>query len=73
MEFLIFTGGILLGVGVSKLKRNREKVHGVIEVDHETEQCKFIITSSELANRNTKTAVFVVTHDANISREEQGL
>lgn len=73
MEIIFLIGGILLGVLLSEIAKRQEKVHGVIEIDHDTEQCRFLITSAELSERKTKTAIFIVKHDAKISREEQGL
>lgn len=73
MNILFFIGGVLLGVIFSRILRNRERIHGVIHIDHTTEQCVFNITSNELSNPKKKIAVFVINHDAEISREEQGL
>ena len=73
MLFIFFTGGIIIGAIITKAIEQRVKIHGVIDVDHETEQCKFHITSSELSNPKSKIAVFMINHNAKISREEQGL
>ena len=73
MEFLIFIGGIILGIVISKILRDREKIHGIIHVDHDTEQCIFSITNYELLDHKKKTAIFIINHDAKISRDEQGL
>lgn len=69
MEFLFFIGGLLIGILVMKIMRNKERIHGVIDIDHNTEQCKFHITSFEMSNRKKKIAVFYINHDANISQE----
>ena len=73
MEILLFIGGMLLGIIIMKIHSARERIHGVIEVDHKTEQCKILITSDELSNRKKKIAAFVIKHDAKISREKQSL
>ena len=73
MEILIFLGGVVLGIIFTLVYKSRERVHGVIHIDHRTEQCVFSITSEELSNRGKKIAVFVINHDADISREEQSL
>lgn len=73
METLSLIGGVILGLIISRIFRNRERIHGVVHVDHQTEQCVFSLTSDELLNRDKKIAVFVINHDADISREEQGL
>lgn len=73
MEFILFSGGVLLGIFGTLIYKTRERIHGVIHIDHETDQCIFNITSEEVSKRNKKIAVFYINHDANISREEQGL
>ena len=73
MEFIFLIGGTLLGIAVMKILNSGERIHGIIHVDHETEQCVFNITSEELSNRKKKIAVFVINHDAKISREKQSL
>ena len=73
MEYLFLAGGIILGIIMTLIYKSREKIDGIVHVDHNTEQCVFSLTSNELSNRNKKIAVFVINHNANISREEQGL
>lgn len=73
MELLIFIGGVALGIISVTLFKRKDKIYGIVEVDHSTEMCKFRITSDELSNRKNKKAVFKIEHEANISREEQGL
>ena len=69
MELLFFIGGLLLGILIMKIMRNKERIHGVVDVDHNTQQCKFHVTSSEVSNRKKKIVVFYINHDANISQE----
>lgn len=73
MEYLIFLGGLILGVVSTLIFKSRERIHGIIHVDHKTEQCIFNISSDELKNTNAKIAVFYINHNADISREEQML
>ena len=73
MSFIFLAIGFALGCIVTLLINSRCKIYGVIEVDHNTEQCRFRITSDELSDRRSKKAVFVINHDVEISREEQGL
>ena len=75
MEWMLFPiGGILLGAIVGSLLekyvKKHTKTHGVIDVDHNTGQCKVKITSADLSDRKTKKAIFTINHDAKISREE---
>jgi hypothetical protein len=77
MGILIFLGGailgIILGVISTMIYRAKERIHGIVHIDHDTEQCIFNIRSDELMNHQKKIAVFVINHKAEISREEQGL
>lgn len=73
MEIFIFLGGVILGVICTLIYRNRERIHGIVHIDHNTEQCIFSLTSDQLMNRKNKIAVFMINHDAEISREEQSL
>ena len=73
MEVLIFLGGVILGVIFTLIFKSRERIHGVVHVDHKTEQCIFSVTSDQLSKRDKKIAVFYINHNAEISREEQGL
>lgn len=73
MEFLFFVGGVILGIVFMTIRSKRERIHGIVHVDHNTEQCVFNVTSSELSNRKKKIVVFMINHDAEISREEQAL
>lgn len=73
MELLFFIGGVVLGIVIMLIHRSRERIHGIVHIDHNTEQCIFSITSDQLSNRKNKIAVFMINHNADISREEQGL
>ena len=73
MEFIFLAGGVVLGIILTLLYKSRERIHGVIHVDHKTEQCIFSLTSNDLSDRTKKIAVFVINHNAEISREEQVL
>ena len=69
MEILIFIGGLILGVALTMLYKARERIHGIIHVDHNTEQCIVNLRSEELMDRKKKIAVFILNHEADISRE----
>lgn len=73
MEFIFLLGGVLLGVILTLIYKSRERIHGVVHVDHNTKQTVFEITSGQLTKCNKKIAVFYIDHNAQISREEQGL
>lgn len=73
MGLLYFIGGVVLGVIIMLIHRSRERIHGIVHVDHDTEQCIFSLTSDQLSDRKKKIAVFVINHDAKISRDEQSL
>ena len=69
MGILLFIGGLLLGIGITMIYRSRERIHGIIHVDHNTEQCIVNLRSDELMDRKKKIAVFILNHAADISRE----
>jgi len=73
MGLVLFIVGFVVGVTFTMIFRKKDKIYGVIEVDHETEMVKFHISSFELGDYKTKKATFKVSHDATISREKQGL
>ena len=73
MEFIFLLGGVILGVILTLICKSNERIHGVVHIDHDTEQCKFSITSDQLTKRDKKIAVFYINHNAKISREEQVL
>ena len=73
MEILLFVGGVISGIIFALIYKSRERIHGIVHIDHETEQCIFSLTSTQLSDRKKKIAVFLINHDAKISRDEQGL
>lgn len=64
-------GGAGIGILLIMLLALKDKTHGVVDIDHNTQQCIFRITSDELSDRRVKKAVFKINHNAKISREEQ--
>ena len=77
MEIISFIGGALVGcilaIIILDLANKRQKVDGVIDVDSRNNLCQVHIISAELSNPKVKTAIFVVNHNADLSREEQSL
>ena len=74
MDYIcVAIGGMILGVLLITILALKDKTHGYIDVDHETQQCRFHITSADLSDRRTKKAIFKINHDVKISREEQSL
>lgn len=74
MEILFYiTIGIIIGAILEAVISCKDKIYGFIDVDQHTGMCKIRISSEEIANRKNKKAIFIINHDANISREEQSL
>lgn len=71
MEMLFLIIGLIGGFGVAKLFKRSEKTFGIIDVDTNTGMCRVRITSEELGDPNKKHAIFIINHDASISRDEQ--
>lgn len=73
--------GILFGVIFKSAMENKEKVTGVVQIDHNSGLCRFKITNEELSNPKCKKVQFIVDHNATIteddyfgnSQEKQGL
>lgn len=63
--------GVILSIIFINIKNRYSIITGVIEVDIQSNLCKFHITSSELSNLKTKKAMFKVIHNVDLSREEQ--
>lgn len=72
-NLLIWLGGFVGGIMVSLLFDVFTKTHGVIEIDHNDYSCRVHMTSKEITNPKTKKAIFKIDHDADFSRNEQGL
>lgn len=73
MEILLFIGGVISGIIFTLICKSRERIHGIVHIDHKTEQCIFSLTSAQLSDPKKKVAVFLINHDAEISRDEQSL
>lgn len=69
--FLGVIAGISLTVIFMYFKNKHSKIAGLIEVDIQSNLCKFHITSTELSDLKTKKAMFNVVHGVDLSREEQ--
>lgn len=58
--------GIIAGIALSiifiNIKNRHSKIAGVIEVDIQSNLCKFHITSTELSDLKTKKVMFKVIH-----------
>lgn len=58
--------GIIIGIALSvifiNIRNRNATVAGIIEVDNQSNLCKFHITSTELSNLKTKKAMFKVVH-----------
>ena len=67
--------GVIAGISISVIftyfKNRHSKIAGLIEVDIQSNLCKFQVTSTELSDLKTKKAMFKVVHGVDLSREEQ--
>ena len=58
--------GIIIGIALSiifiNIRNRNATIAGIIEVDIQSNLCKFHITSTELSNLKTKKAMFKVVH-----------
>ena len=74
MEVLIYyLIGVIIGIILTNIFHKKRKIAGIIYIDHENENCLCHITSDELTNRRNTEVIFLVEHNADLSREEQSL
>ena len=73
MEFLFFIGGMILGIIFTIVYKQYDKIYGILQVDHIHEQCRVVVSNDELLDRKNKKVSLKIDHNANFSREEQGL
>jgi len=71
MEFIFLIIGFILGIIFSLIKRRSYEAHGQIDIDPITGLCRFKITTNKIANPHKKYAIFKISHNAEISRDEQ--
>ena len=59
---LVIIAGIALSISFINIKNRKSIVAGIIEVDIQSNLCKFHIDSTELSNLKTKKVLFKVVH-----------
>lgn len=66
ITFIWWLLGIITGISLTVIfyifKDKNQKISGVIEVDIQSNLCKFHLTTTELSNLKTKKAMFKVVH-----------
>lgn len=65
--------GLIFGIIIKTIYGTRYKVYGTVDIDPVTGLCRFRISSDEIANPQKSYAYFRINHNAEISRDEQGL
>ncbi len=73
LYFAIYLLGIIIGVIITVIHYNFEKINGVIVVDHKTEQCVIKTLSQDLTDIRKKRAVFYIDHNGKLPRENHSL
>lgn len=74
MDVLIpYLIGVIIGIILTVLYYKKNRIAGIIDVDHELGTCRFHLSSDDLANRRNTKVIFTINHDADLSREEHGL
>lgn len=71
MEFIFLIVGFTIGLIVSSVFGRGKNVYGSIDVDPTNGLCRVRATSDEIANPKKKRAIFIINHNAEISRDEQ--
>ena len=67
---VVFVFGIILGFIIRYDMEKLTKVVGTVDIDHNTDLCRFFITSDELSNKKCRKVLLIVNHDAEIPDEE---
>lgn len=67
---LFFILGIVLGILINNILRNKRTVTGVVQIDHETGLCRFCVEREDLSNPNCRMVIFTVQHDAKITEQD---
>lgn len=73
MDFVFLGIGIIIGIAAYKIYDMLMIINGILDVDHKKQLCRVRLVSGELTNTKRKKVVFIVNHNADIPREEQGL
>lgn len=73
MEFIFFIGGALVGFCWAAPFWKGRNVKGIIDIDHDNNVYKIRMISKDVVDKRKYKAIFLVNHDAHISREEQTL
>lgn len=69
--YIIILGiGVFIGIGIRSHIGRDEKVVGVVQIDHETGLCRFLVEKDNLSNPNCRKVVFKVEHDAVILNDD---
>lgn len=71
MEIIFLLVGFTIGVIFTLILKRKNEVHGQVDIDPVTGLCRFRITSDKLADPRKIYAVFRISHNAEISRDEQ--
>lgn len=70
---LSFIFGLILGAVLVFVKERNTSIKGVIQIDPKTKMCRVTILDEHLADSDIDKVMFLVSHDAIISREEDVL
>lgn len=68
-----FIIGLFIGSFITLIHFQREKITGILVVDHQTEQCYAKILNDDITKLTKKRAVFLIDHNGNISRQDHTL
>lgn len=68
-----FIFGLILGAIIVIIREQNSSVKGVIQVDSKTKMCRVTILDEHLSDLDVRKATFLVSHDAEISRDEPSL
>ena len=69
--YIIILGiGVFIGIGIRSHIGRDEMAIGVVQIDHETGLCRFLVDKDTLSDIHCRKVVFKVEHDAVIEHED---
>ncbi len=70
MYIILLVVGILIGIRIRSVMNRNERVVGVVQIDHETGLCRFLITKEQLSDLKCNKVLFTVEHNAVITDDD---
>ena len=67
---IVFIIGVLVGIWIRSHIITDRKAIGVVQIDHNTGLCRFVVERDDLSNKKCNKAVFNIEHNAIIKNDD---